>query len=34
MNGRYWDMVYMDCLAAEFASPVLGRVFVPDQPRQ
>ncbi len=34
MNGRYWDMVYMDCLATEFTSPVLGRVFVPDQPRQ
>ena len=34
MNGRYWDMVYMDCLASEFTSPALGRVFVPDQPRQ
>jgi RimJ/RimL family protein N-acetyltransferase len=32
MNGRYWDMVYMDCLASEFTSPVLGRIFVPDQP--
>ena len=34
MNGRYWDMVYMDCLADEFTSPVLGRIFVPDQPRE
>jgi diamine N-acetyltransferase len=33
MNGRLWDDVYMDCLASEFVSPVLGRVFVPDEPR-
>ena len=33
MDGRLWDVIYMDCLAGEFASPVLGRVFVPDQPR-
>ena len=33
MGGRLWDVIYMDCLAGEFASPVLGRVFVPDQPR-
>jgi hypothetical protein len=33
MGGRLWDEVYMDCLASEFASPVLGRVFVPDEPR-
>ena len=33
MGGRWWDEVYMDCLAPEFASPVLGRVFVPDAPR-
>ncbi len=33
MNGRYWDLVYMDCLAEEFASPVLDRVFAPDRPR-
>ena len=31
--GRLWDAVYMDCLATEFASPVLSRVFVPDEPR-
>lgn len=33
MGGRLWDDVYMDCLATEFASPVLGRVFTPDEPR-
>src|SRR4051794_10401601 len=33
MGRRYWDMVYMDCLASEFESPVLGKVFVPDEPR-
>ncbi len=32
-NGRLWDDVYMDCLASEFESPVLTRVFVPDVPR-
>jgi RimJ/RimL family protein N-acetyltransferase len=31
--GRYWDMVYMECLSTEFTSPVLGRVFVRDIPR-
>ncbi len=33
MGGRWWDEIYMDCLATEFASPVLGQVFVPDVPR-
>jgi diamine N-acetyltransferase len=33
MGGRYWDGIYMECLAREFASPVLGKVFVPDEPR-
>lgn len=33
MGGRLWDVIYMDCLATEFESPVLGRVFVPDEPR-
>ncbi len=33
MGGRLWDTIYMDCLASEFASPVLGRVFAPDEPR-
>jgi len=32
MGGRLWDEVYMDCLATEFTSPLLGRIFVPDQP--
>lgn len=33
LNGSYYDMVYMDCLASEFTSPVLGEIFVPDEPR-
>lgn len=33
MGNRLWDIVYMDCLATEFESPVLSRVFVPDVPR-
>jgi RimJ/RimL family protein N-acetyltransferase len=33
MGGRLWDEVYMECLATEFTSPVLTRIFVPDQPR-
>jgi diamine N-acetyltransferase len=33
MGGRIWDDVYMDCLASEFTSPVLARVFAPDTPR-
>lgn len=33
MGGRFWDTIYMDCLASEFASPVLGKVFAPDEPR-
>ena len=24
MGGRFWDVVYMDCIAEEFSSPVLG----------
>ena len=34
LNGTYHDWVYMDCLASEFTSPVLGKVFVPDEPRK
>ena len=34
MDGKRWDTVYMQALASEFESPVLGRVFAPDQPRQ
>lgn len=33
LSGKRWDEVYMDCLATEFSSPVLQRVFVPDIPR-
>lgn len=33
MNGVVYDEIYMDCIASEFESPVLGRVFVPDTPR-
>ena len=33
LNGRHWDTICMDCLATEFASPVLGRIFAPDEPR-
>lgn len=32
-DGRLWNIIYMDCLAAEFESPVLGRIFAPDAPR-
>ncbi len=34
LNGVMHDIVYMDCLASEFTSPVLAAVFVPDVPRQ
>lgn len=33
MGGRFWDVIYMECLASEFTSPVLGAVFAPDRPR-
>jgi RimJ/RimL family protein N-acetyltransferase len=33
MNGVVYDVIYMDCIASEFESPVLGRVFVPDEER-
>jgi RimJ/RimL family protein N-acetyltransferase len=32
MDGRWWDEVFMDCLASEFASPVLARILKPDEP--
>ncbi len=32
MGGRFWDEIYMDCLASEFTSPVLGKIFVQDEP--
>ena len=33
MGGRRWDVIYMDCLATEWESPLLGRIFSPDVPR-
>jgi diamine N-acetyltransferase len=33
LAGDWIDTIYMDCLASEFESPVLARVFVPDEPR-
>ena len=33
MGGRWWDEVYMECLATGFVSPVLDRIFVPDAAR-
>jgi len=32
-GGKWWDVISMDCLASEFASPVLARIFVADEPR-
>jgi len=33
MNGGVYDVVYMECLRAEFESPVLDRIFQVDVPR-
>ena len=33
LGGQLHDLVYMDCLASEFTSPILGTIFVPDEPR-
>jgi RimJ/RimL family protein N-acetyltransferase len=33
MDGKRWDIVFMQALASEFESPVLADVFAPDQPR-
>ncbi len=33
MGGHLWDEIFMDCLATEFTSPVLGEILVPDIPR-
>lgn len=32
LNGRYWDMIYMDCLAAEFRGTTLSQLLTPDEP--
>lgn len=34
MGGTVWDTVYMEALADDFASPVLGLILVPDRPRE
>jgi len=33
MGGRFWDTIYMECLASEFVSPYLASIFAPDPPR-
>jgi diamine N-acetyltransferase len=33
MGGKWYDEIHMDCLASEFQSPVLRRIFAPDMPR-
>jgi diamine N-acetyltransferase len=33
MGGRFWDTLYMECLASEFTSPYLAPIFAPDVPR-
>jgi len=33
MGGQWWDEIAMDCLATDFESPMLARVFLPDAPR-
>ena len=35
MGGKYWDVIYMECLATEWgSSPVLAEIFKPDEPRR
>jgi diamine N-acetyltransferase len=33
IGGRLWDDIYMDCVASDLVSPVLAKVYGPDQPR-
>lgn len=33
IGGKSYDEIYMDIIASGFESPVLGKVFVPDEPR-
>jgi len=33
MGGRFWDVIYMECLASQFTSPYLAPIFAPDLPR-
>jgi diamine N-acetyltransferase len=30
MGGKLWDEVHMDCLSNEFESPVLKRIYAPE----
>jgi RimJ/RimL family protein N-acetyltransferase len=30
LNGHLYDLILMDCIATEFESPVLSKVFAPD----
>jgi RimJ/RimL family protein N-acetyltransferase len=32
MNGQFYDVVFMDCLASEFTGSVLATIFAPDIP--
>jgi RimJ/RimL family protein N-acetyltransferase len=34
MGGRFWDEIIMDCLASEFESGTLARVFASDEPER
>jgi RimJ/RimL family protein N-acetyltransferase len=31
MGGKFWDVIYMDCVAEEFESPVLSRLLTPGE---
>lgn len=31
LDGRLWDILYMDCVADEFTSPVLGKMLGPEE---
>ena len=33
MAGRRWDEIFMECLANDFQSPLLGKIFALDTPR-
>lgn len=33
LGVRLWDLIYMDCVASEFESPVLAKQFSPERPR-
>jgi len=33
MGGRWWDVIYMECLASEFTGSTIAPIFSPDAPR-